>query len=353
MPLLNIVSRFSDNKLMSVMYGEYYMWDRRFLKIVLMTIIALLSLKSSAEEMDNNPIKEEKRQIITNTESYHFKLGKFKCIVVSDGIVEFDNPAGMLFPKAPKEQLDQILLKHNINSDQWKSSLSPWQFLLIDTGQKLVLLDTGVGDGFDPAVGKLVRNLQNEGIKPEDINVVIFTHAHLDHVGGVVNSKWDLVFPNARYMMWKSEWEFWTSEANLTKMDELSAKFAREKLPPIQSRIDLIDHEMEVLPGIRCLSAPGHTVGHMIVSITSAKEQMLCFGDAFPHPISVERPEWYSYWDNNPEQTVITRKKLLELAVSEKALIFACHLPFPGLGHIFQKGTGYEWQPIHLDDISQ
>jgi len=329
------------------------MWKRRFLKIVLIVIIALLSLKSNAERMDNNSVGEEKRQTIVNTESYHFKLGNFKCIVVSNGIVEFDNPASMLFPSAPKEQLDQILRKHDINQDQWKSSLSPWQFLLIDTGQKLVLLDTGIGDGFDPTVGKLIRNLQNEGIKPEDINVVIFTHAHPDHIGGAVNSKRELVFPNARYVMWTSEWEFWTSETNLMKMDELWAKFAREKLPPIHGHIDLIDHEMEVLPGIRCLSAPGHTVGHMIVSITSAKGQMLYFGDAFPHTISVERPEWYSYWDNNPEQTVITRKKLLELATSEKALVFACHLPFPGLGHIFQKETGYEWQPISLEDISQ
>jgi len=144
--------------------------------------------------------------------------------------------------------------------------------VVIDTGKNRVLLDTGA-DGLDPNTGKLLRNLQAEGITPGEIDTVILTHGHPDHIGGNTVSEGRPAFPNARFVMWKDEWDFWTSDLEELKgeehVKELLVSFARRNLPPIQGQLYLVDHETEIVPGIQALAAPGHTPGHMAVIISS------------------------------------------------------------------------------------
>ena len=150
--------------------------------------------------------------------------------------------------------------------------------------------------------------------------------------------------------MWKDEWNFWTSEQAELKLDEhvkeLLLAFARKNLPPIKGQLDLVDHETEIVPGIRAVAAPGHTPGHMALAISSRGEQLLVISDAALHPIHLEQPDWYAAVDFAPEQAVATRRRLLNRASAEKAMVLAFHFPFPGLGHVVQKGEGWQWQPI-------
>ena len=212
-----------------------------------------------------------------------------------------------------------------------------------------MLVDTGA-DGLAPSTGRLLRNLQAEGIAPEDIDVVILTHCHPDHIGGNSLDNGQLAFPNARYALWKSEWDFWTSEQAEAKLDEhvreVLLSIARKNLPPIQDRLDLIEHEREILPGIDAIAAPGHTPGHMALAISSGGERLLCISDTVLHPIHLEHPEWCAVVDFAPDQVLATRHRLLKRAAEEKALVLAFHFPFPGLGHILPKGDGWEWQPV-------
>ena len=282
-----------------------------------------------------------------DTETYRFKVGTFECIAVSDGT--FAYPDHSFFVNAPKERLEQVLREHNLQPGE---IIAPWICLWINTGQHRVLVDTGGGAGLLTSVGKLLPNLQAEEIKALDIDTVILTHGHPDHIGGNTDAEGKPVFSNARYVMWKDEWEFWTSDPDLAQLKvgedlkQLMLALARKNLPPIQGQLYLVDRETEILPGIHAISAPGHTPGHMALTISSGSEQLLYISDAVLYPIHLEQPDWYPAFDLAPEQAMATRRQLLDRVATEEALVIACHFPFPGLGHVIQKGEAWWWQAI-------
>jgi glyoxylase-like metal-dependent hydrolase (beta-lactamase superfamily II) len=287
-------------------------------------------------------------------ERYRFKIGSLECIAISDGTMTyqpptFPPPPAFLFANAPKELLAQVLNKHGLHPEQWTEWTSPYICLLIKTGEHTVLVDTGA-DGLVPTTGKLLQNLHAEGVMPEDIDTVILTHGHPDHIGGNTDSNGKPVFHNARFIMWKDEWNFWMSEQAEQKIDEHSREIllssARRNLPPLQGQLDLVDDETEILPGIRPVPAPGHTPGHMALAISSQSNSLLCISDTVLHPIHLEYLEWYAAVDLIPEQVAATRRNILNRAATERALVLAFHFPFPGLGHIVKKGDVWQWQPV-------
>jgi len=248
-----------------------------------------------------------------NGEVHRFKVGSFECMAVSDGThtyapPTFPPPATLLFVNAPRRRLGQMLREHNLHPEQWTEWISPYIYQLVNTGKHWVLVDTGA-DGLAPSTGRLLQNLQAEGISPEDIDTVILTHGHPDHIGGNTDAEGKPAFPKARYVMWRDEWDFWMSEQAELKLDEhvkeVLLKFAHKNLPPIQGQLDIVDHETEIVPGIQAIAAPGHTPGHIALAIFSGGEQLLSISDVALHPIHLEQPDWYAAVDFNPQQTVV------------------------------------------------
>jgi glyoxylase-like metal-dependent hydrolase (beta-lactamase superfamily II) len=279
--------------------------------------------------------------------SHAFAIGSMRCTVLSDGYYAY--PVEWFFPNAdPKllaDALDRRRLPHH-------SVLSPYTCLLIETGRHVALIDTGAGPG-GRSSGAILGRLEMAGIRPRDVDTVILTHAHPDHIGGTVGAGGRPVFSNARHVLSESEWEFWgRSNPDLSLLrvphevrDSLGPA-ARRSIETLRFQIETVDAEREIVPGVRVLPAPGHTPGHLAVLVESDGERLLHIGDAAVHPLHVEFPELQNGFDQNPGQAAETRRALLDLAASERMRVMAFHFPFPSVGQIGRRGEGgWDWSP--------
>lgn len=279
-----------------------------------------------------------------NADVFPFKVGALDCFAINDGFGTYPNPARILFTGASEVSLTEALQEYRLEPETWSEWVSPFICLLIRTNKHLVLVDTGYGIvDFMPNAGRLVQNLQSLAITPQDIDTVILTHGHRDHLNGVTDDATGKVtFSNARHVMWRSECEFRNSEEGI----EYDDGDASRKLTALAGQLDLIDSETEIVPGIHAVHAPGHTPGHMALAIVSEDEQLLDLVDVVGHPIHLEHPEWNMRTDYQPDVAEQTRRMLLRRAADEQARILAYHFDFPGLGYVQQRRTAWKWQPI-------
>ena len=289
------------------------------------------------------------------TGTFRFEMGGFECVSLSDGTLNY--PPESFFSNVPLEHVKEALLERNLPTSQ---VMTPYTCLYIYTGEHRVLVDAGAGDlGAHAAemfpsldhstsvTGLLHENLRAAGIESSEIDTVIITHAHPDHVGGMLNEERRLVFGYARYFISQEEWDFWNSDDAMAKAPTFMVDTARRNLDPLENRLTFVDDTSEIVPGVRAVATFGHTPGHMALSIVSGGERLLHVSDAVVFPLHLEYPEWTPVFDMLPEQASSSKRRIFDLAAEENALVFAHHFPpFPNLGHVRKKEQGWHWQPL-------
>jgi glyoxylase-like metal-dependent hydrolase (beta-lactamase superfamily II) len=269
---------------------------------------------------------------------YRFRLGSFDCVCVYDGFHDYTLESMVI--NAPAPEVEAALQKRGLASTAIRT---PYTYLVVDTGSQRVLVDTGAGN-FLPNSGKLVESMQAAGITPESIAAVFLTHAHPDHIGGVLDAQGNEVFRAANYYICKAERDFWFSEQAMLHPGSGMTEFARQRLTPIQAKTILIEQEGGILPGVSVLFTPGHTPGHMAVSFTSQGEQLIYSGDTVLHPLHLEHPEWLPSFDILPAAAAQSKQRLFDMLAEHGIRVIGQHFPpFPGLGHIIKKGAGWDF----------
>jgi glyoxylase-like metal-dependent hydrolase (beta-lactamase superfamily II) len=284
---------------------------------------------------------------------FRFSIGALDCIAVSDGALVWGPPddpppATVLFANAPQAEADAAAEEAG-ETLPWTHWTEYCTCLVIDTGPQRILVDAGAGE-LDPGTGRLIANLAGADVAPSDIDTVILSHGHPDHIGGLVDRDGSPIFPAARVLVSRKEWRFWMEgEAERVLSDESAAflvGFARQTFPALQHCLELVDEEVELSSGVRCLPAPGHTPGHLAVELSSRTRRLLIVGDLVLHPLHVEHPEWYSVVDADAVRLEQTRRALFAKAADEACLVHAFHFPFPGLGRLSTRDTGWRWTSV-------
>lgn len=278
---------------------------------------------------------------------YTFSVGEFKCVSISDGSQPID--ADLLrtfFVGSTAEEMGRALRQHGLSPESHDLQSN---CLLIDTGDERILVDSGGGSVYHSVLGKVVPGLAVAGYQPGDIDTIVLTHGHLDHVCGGIDKDGALVFPNARQIMARGEWEYWTEETDATAMGAhlvADVQFAQDSLLAMRTQMQLIEPGDEIAPGVRSIATPGHTRDHISVAVCSGESRLICVADTMDLPIHIEQTTWHPEWDEEPALGLRSRRMLLRRAVEENALIHAFHFPFPGVGYVREDGDGWRFEAL-------
>lgn len=277
---------------------------------------------------------------------YRVMLGDFEITAISDGTVAL--PVDKLLTNTTPEQTLKTLAKNYLSSPL-QTSVNAY---LINTGSKLVLIDTGAGALFGPTLGRFQASLKAAGYTPDQIDEIYITHMHGDHVGGLMVGD-QMAFPNATIRADQHDADHWLSQANMDKAPADAKGGFQGAMASLNAyvkagKFKTFDGNTELVPGVKAIAARGHTPGHSIYMAESKGQKMIFWGDLM-HVAAVqfENPDITIGFDSDSKAAKAQRKKAYAEAAKEGYLIGSTHLSFPGIGRIRAEGKGYVWMPIN------
>jgi glyoxylase-like metal-dependent hydrolase (beta-lactamase superfamily II) len=277
---------------------------------------------------------------------YRFKVGDYEMTLLHDGA--FVRPSQGFVTNISQEQTDATAAANYMPAGKVTVPFNP---TLINMGSKLVLIDTGYGPIPNAPVGQLFANLKASGVEPKDIDIVILSHLHPDHINGLRAADGGIAFPNAEIKAPAPDWAFWMSDDNMKKasgkmMQDYFAN-TRKTLGGLENKITRYDWGKEVAPGVTALGTPGHTPGHTSFAVASGSARILVQSDVTNVPaFFLRNPDWHVEYDTDPELAAKTRHKFYDMAAAEKALVAGFHFSFPNAGHVEKDGAGYRLVPV-------
>lgn len=286
---------------------------------------------------------------------HRFRWGEFEATIVSDGSLPLGKPQEA-FVGPGSDRIPAMLTGEFLDPN---AATLEQNALVLNTGRQLILFDTGMGDSmgadsqmFGPTTGRLLANMRAAGIQPEQIDMVVATHAHCDHVWALVNANGQRNFPNAQVAINEADVRFWTDDAN-KRGPAFMGPFiegAKKNLGAYRDRMVMVRDGQEVVPGVTAVFTPGHTVGHTVYFITSQGRTLVNTGDLAHHQVLLLRQPLMEFsFDTDPKQSAQTRSRMLDRLATDRHAVLSYHFPWPGLGHVRREGEGYAWIPAPIN----
>jgi glyoxylase-like metal-dependent hydrolase (beta-lactamase superfamily II) len=276
---------------------------------------------------------------------YRYKVGDIEVTAIHDGFAR--RPLEGFVRNAELAQVQQAAQEAFLPNDVLPITFTT---LVLQNNGRLTLIDTGNGDMGAPTSGHWMKNFRAAGFDPAQVDTVVISHFHGDHINGLRLKDGTAVFPKAEVMVPAAEWDFWMDDARMNQAPEaMKAAFqgARRVFGPIAKDVKRYDAGKEVVSGLTSIAAPGHTPGHTAYMLSSGAGKLMIMSDITNHPaLFVRNPDWSAVFDMDADQARATRRKMLDMAAAERAQVAFYHAPFPATGHIAKDGNGFRFVPI-------
>lgn len=288
--------------------------------------------------MASGPLRELRSLV------HRFRLGQLEITTILDGAQRRDGISPPFGIDQPADTVISHALANKLPTNALENSFTP---TLVNTGRELVLFDTGNGAARRPTgAGYLRERMSLAGYRPEDVDVVAFTHAHPDHINGVREGD-EVAYRNASYVIGEREFDVWSSGQSIPERRADNLALFNELIPPLSAKMTLLRPGQDVVGGIRAIEAFGHSLGHLAYMVESDGKALLIWGDVTNHfALSLQRPHWHAAMDDDRELAAKTRKRILDMVATDNILAIGHHMPFPAVGHVEREGEGYRWLPL-------
>src|SRR4051794_33933651 len=281
---------------------------------------------------------------------YRYKVGDIEVTAIHDGLAP--RPLDGLVRNADLSDVKEAMADAFLPTDVLPITFTT---LALKTGGRLVLVDTGNGDSGAPTTGRWMANFKAAGFDPAQVNTIIISHFHPDHINGLRFKDGNAVFPNAEVMVAAPEWAFWMDGGKMAQApDALKGNFqnVRRVFGPMAKDVKQYEAGKELAPGVTAVAAPGHTPGHTAYAVSSGNGKLLVASDITNHPALFARnPDWQAVFDMDGNQARETRRKMLDMAAAERTQVSFYHAPFPATGHIAKAGSGFEFVPVQWTPV--
>ncbi len=275
--------------------------------------------------------------------TYHrVRLGAFEVTTLFDGAVVLDGPHPIFGQNVAVEELQALAEENFLPPTRFEIGFTP---VVVNTGVEVVLFDAGNGAGRRPTAGRLAGLLEIAGFSADQIDVVVLTHFHPDHIGGLMENGAPL-FANARYVATAAEFDFWSDDDRLSGPTERVARLTRTNVVPVADRMSFVEPGASLVSGITAIAAFGHTPGHTVYHLESEGQRLMITADTSNHyVVSLQRPDWHVRFDMDKETAATARKEVFGMIAADRIPFTGYHMPFPSIGYVEPHGPGFRFVP--------